>query len=417
MASINLCFQVHQPFRLTNFQPNGYEVRPDLSHNYFNFGLDKMIFDRVTQKCYIPTNSTILGLIDNFKNERKKFKLTYSITGSFLEMCEMFNKDVLESFKQLADTGCVEFLGETYYHSLAGLFESKSEFIDQVKLQSQTVKDLLGFTPSVFVNTEMIYNNSIAKIVEDLGFKGIFTEGIEKILGWRSPNFVYARKAYLPNDPDKNQRIKVLLRNYRLSDDVGYRFCAKNWDQWPLTANKFASWLNATPGQCINLFIDYETFGEHQPAESGIFWFLKSLPHEILKYNNLEFTTPSETVQRFEPVGDIDVFEYSTVSWADLERDVSAWLGNRMQQVCFDELKHMEPIVRSLNNPDVMKIWRMLQISDHSYYCCTKWWGDGDVHKYFSSFKTPHDAFANYISIIQDFKTRLLMENFRRKQN
>jgi alpha-amylase len=253
----------------------------------------------------------------------------------------MFNKDILESFKQLAESGCVEFLGETYYHSLASLFESKDEFIEQVNQHSQIVKDLLGFKPSTFVNTEMIYNNLIAKTVEDLGFKAVFTEGIEKILGWRSPNFVYLRKNCFPNEPSADKKIKVLLRNYRLSDDIGYRFSAKDWNEWPLTADKYAAWLNATPGHCINLFIDYETFGEHQWTESGIFWFLKALPHMVFKYGNLEFSTPSETVEKYQPVGDIDVFEFSTISWADMERDVSAWLGNKMQQICFEELKQI----------------------------------------------------------------------------
>lgn len=415
MTSINFCFQVHQPFRLANLQPNGYQLNANFQ-DYFNHGLDKIVFDRVVQRCYLPTNSIILELIDKFKHEKRKFKVTYSITGTFLEMCEMFNKDVLESFKQLAETNCVEFLGETYYHSLASLFESKDEFIEQVKLHSQAIKDLLGFRPVVFVNTEMIYNNIIAKTVEDLGFKGIFTEGVERILGWRSPNFVYLRKFCFENDPTPDKRIKVLLRNYRLSDDIGYRFSAKNWDQWPLTADKFAAWLNATPGQCINIFIDYETFGEHQWPESGIFWFLRSLPQAILNYKGLEFSTPTETIEKYEPVGEIDVFEFSTVSWADLERDVSAWLGNRMQQICFEELKGLEPLVKSLNRPDFLKTWRMLQISDHSYYCCTKSLEDGDVHKYFNSFHTPHDAFANYFSIIQDFKARMLIESLKHKQ-
>ena len=319
MASISLNFQVHQPFRLATFQPNGNISNKEIFFHYFNHGLDKWVFDRVASRCYFPTNSIILELIDKLKHEKKKFKVSFSITGVFLELCEMFNKDLLESFKQLAESKCVEFLGETYYHSLASLFEDKSEFIEQVKMHSQTIKDLLGFKPRIFVNTEMIYNNLIAKVVEDLGFKAIFTEGTERILGWRSPNYVYVRKFCFPGDPRPEKRIRVLLRNYRLSDDIGYRFSAKNWDQWPLTADKFAAWLSATPGQCINLFMDYETFGEHQWPESGIFWFLRALPFEVLKYDNLEFLTPSEIIERYEPVGEIDVFEFSTVSWADME--------------------------------------------------------------------------------------------------
>jgi len=410
MTSISLNFQVHQPFRLASFQPDGNISNDSISQHYFNHGLDKWVFDRVANRCYFPANKTILELIDNLKHEKKKFKVSYSVTGIFLELCEMFNKDLLDSFKQLADTKCVEFLGETYYHSLASLFEYKGEFIEQVNMHKQAIKDLLNFKPRVFINTEMIYNNLIAKIAEELGFEAIFTEGTEKILGWRSPNYVYSRKQCFPGDPRIEKRIKVLLRNYRLSDDIGYRFSAKDWDQWPLTAEKYAAWLSATLGQCINLFIDYETFGEHQWQESGIFWFLKALPFAALKYDNLEFLTPSEIIRKHEPVGEIDVFEFSTVSWADMERDTSAWLGNRMQQICFDELKNLEQFVKKLNNQELTKIWRTLQISDHLYYCCTKWWGDGDVHKYFSCFPTAQDGFANFMNIISDFKARVLTE-------
>ncbi|MDI6798399.1 MAG: glycoside hydrolase family 57 protein [Candidatus Aenigmarchaeota archaeon] len=410
MASISLNFQVHQPFRLAAFQPNGNISNQDIFSHYFNHGLDKLVFDRVANRCYFPTNKIILELIDQLKHEKRRLKVSYSISGVFLELCEMFNKDLLESFKQLAETKCVEFLGETYYHSLSSLFEHKGEFIEQVNMHKQAIKDLLNFKPRVFVNTEMIYNNLIAKIVEDLGFEAIFTEGTERILGWRSPNYVYLRKFCFPGDPRPEKRIKVLLRNYRLSDDIGYRFSAKDWDEWPLTADKFAAWLAATPGHCINLFMDYETFGEHQWQESGIFWFLKALPFEILKYENLEFSIPSEVVKKHEPVGEIDVFELSTVSWADMERDVSAWLGNRMQQVCFEELKNLEQIVKRLDNKDLTKIWRLLQISDHLYYICTKWWNDGDVHKYFSCFPTPQDGFANFMEIISDLKARVITE-------
>lgn len=414
MTSITLNFQVHQPFRLATFQPNGNLSAPEIFKYYFNHGLDKWIFDRVCNRCYFPANQTILELIDNFKKEKKKFKVSYSITGVFLEHCERYNKDLLESFKQLVETKCVELIGETYYHSLASLFEDKGEFIEQVNMHRQAMKDLFNFNPKVFVNTEMIYNNVIAKIVEDLGFKAIFTEGTERILGWRSPNYVYIRKYCFPNDPRPEKRIRVLLRNYRLSDDIGYRFSARDWNEWPLTADKFAAWLAATPGQCINLFMDYETFGEHQWPESGIFWFLKALPGEVLKYENLEFCLPSEIIQKYEPAGEIDVFELSTVSWADMERDVSAWLGNRMQQVCFEELKNLEKHVKRLNDKEFLRIWRLLQTSDHLYYMCTKWWQDGDVHKYFSCFSTPQDGFANFMSIISDFKARVFTELVKR---
>jgi len=415
MTSITLSFQVHQPFRLATFQPNGEIGNKEIFQYYFNHGLNKWVFDRVTQRCYLPTNTILLELIDNLKKEKRKFKVSFALTGTFLELCEMYNKDLLETFKQLVETKCVEIIGETYYHSLASLFESKDEFIDQVEMHRQAIKDLLNFTPKVFVNTEMIYNNLIGKIVEDMGFKAIFTEGAERILGWRDPNYVYLRKFCFPGDPKPENRIRILLRNYRLSDDIGYRFSAKNWNEWPLTAEKFTAWLNATPGQCINLFMDYETFGEHHWEESGIFWFLKALPYQVLKYGNLEFSTPSEIIKKYEPVGEIDVFEFSTLSWADMERDTSAWLGNRMQQICFDELKNLEKAVKKLNDEEMKRIWRLLQTSDHLYYCCTKWWNDGDVHKYFSCFPTPQDGFINLMSIISDFKARVLAELRRKK--
>ena len=410
MTSITLNFQVHQPFRLSTFQPNGSLRHEEAFESYFNHGLDKWVFDRVCNRCYFPATRIILELIDNFKNEKKKFKVSFSITGVFLEICERYNKDLIELFKQLAETKCVEFIGETYYHSLASLFEDKTEFIEQVNMHRNTIRELFKQEPKSFVNTEMIYNNLIAKIVEHLGFKVIFTEGTERVLGWRSPNYVYIRKYCFPNDPRPEHRIRVLLRNYRLSDDIGYRFSAKDWSEWPLTADKFAAWLSATPGQCINLFMDYETFGEHHWPESGILWFLKALPYEVLKYDNLEFCLPSEVIEKYEPVGEIDVFELSTISWADMERDVSAWLGNRMQQVCFEEIKNLEKFVKKLNDPRFTKVWRLLQTSDHLYYCCTKWWQDGDVHKYFSCFPTPQDGFVNFISIISDFKARIFTE-------
>jgi len=417
MTSINVCFQVHQPFRLNTFQVDGNIANQSVFSHYFNHGLNKWIFERVANKCYLPANFNLLEVIDSLKKEKKKFKVTFSITGSFLELCEMFDKDVLDSFKQLAETGCVEFLGETYYHSLASLFESKEEFIEQVEMHSQAIKDLFNFKPKVFVNTELIYNNLIAKTVEDLGFKGIFTEGAERILGWRSPNYVYTRKLCFPNESPRDKRIRVLLRNYRLSDDIGYRFSAKDWDEWPLTADKYALWLAVTPGQCVNLFMDYETFGEHHWQESGILWFLKSLPSEILKHENLEFTTPSETIKNNDPVGELDVFEFSTTSWADIERDVSAWLGNRMQQICFEEIKNLEKPVKKLDDEELKKIWRMLQISDHLYYICTKWWNDGDVHKYFSCFPTPQDGFTNFMGVVSDLKARITTELMKGSKN
>jgi alpha-amylase len=409
MPFITFNFQVHQPIRISNFQPNGYTNSNDLLNQYFNHGLNKWIFERVANKCYLPANRILLEIIDNLKHEKKKFKVSFSITGTFLESAERFNKDVLDSFKQLAQSKCVEILGETYYHSLASLYESKDEFIEQVNLHRQAIKDYFGVEPKVFVNTEMIYNNVIGKIVEQLGFKGIFTEGTERILGWRNPNYLYVRKYCFPDDPPPEKRIKILLRNYRLSDDVAYRFSARNWDQWPLTADKYVAWLSATVGEVINIFMDYETFGEHQPEETGIFWFLRAFPYIAIRDPNLEFLTPSEVIEKCKPIGEIDVFEFSTVSWADMERDTSAWLGNKMQQIMFNEVKNLERQVKSTGNDYLLKIWKLLQQSDHYYYMCTKFWADGDVHKYFSSFDRPEDAFANFMNILSDFKMKLEM--------
>jgi alpha-amylase len=410
MPSITLSFEVHQPIRIAHFQSNGFIENRKLYDAYFNNGLNKWIFDRVANKCYLPTNRILLEILDNLKHEKKKLKIGFSITGTLIESAEKFNKDVLSTFKQLAEKKEVEFYGETYFHSLASLYDSEGEFIEQVEMHKQMLKDYFGVEPKVFVNTEMIYNNRIAKIVENLGFKAIFTEGAERILEWRSPNYIYVRKYCYPNDPTPDKRIRVLLRNYRLSDDIGYRFSARNWDQWPLTAEKYAAWLSATPGQVINIFMDYETFGEHQPEESGIFWFLKALPYMVLRYDNLEFLKASEAIEKYQPIGEIDVFEFSTVSWADMERDVSAWLGNRMQQIAFEEVKNLEKHVKKTNNTELIKIWRLLQQSDHFYYMCNKWWADGDVHKYFSSFGKPEEAFANFMGILSDFKARLILE-------
>ncbi|MEM7826329.1 MAG: glycoside hydrolase family 57 protein [Candidatus Aenigmatarchaeota archaeon] len=411
MTFITLNFQVHQPIRLAVFQEDG--ISRDFNC-YFNNGLNKMVFEKVRNRCYLPATSILLELIDKFKHEKKKFKVNFALTGTFLEMCEKYGKDVLENFKQLAKSKMVEIIGQTYYHSLCSLFDSKEEFIEQVKLHTQAMKDYFGVEPKVFVNTEMIYNNVIGRVVEDLGFKAIFTEGAERILGWRSPNYVYVRKFCFQDDRNWDERIRILLRNYRLSDDIGYRFSARNWDQWPLTADKFAAWLNATPGEVINLFMDFETLGEHQWEESGIFWFLRALPHEVLKYENLEFATPSEVIEKLKPIGEIDVFEFSTLSWADMERDVSAWLGNKMQQICFEEIKNLGQLIKLMNDEDLKKVWRILQTSDHYYYMCNKMWADGDVHKYFSCFSTPEESFANFMRIVSDLRTRIFT-SFRNK--
>ncbi len=407
MTDVCLGFEVHQPIRLSrNFNPDFAKDKSldELFEVYFNNSWNKIILERVAEKCYLPANRIILDCIDELKPE---FKVAYSLSGVFLEQCTRWSSEVLDSFKALASTGCVEFLNQTYYHSIASLFdEGRGEFIEQVQMHKQLMKDLLGCEPQVFENTEFIYNNSIARCIEGLGYKGIYCEGAERILGWRSPNYLYKAK-------DSN--IKVLLKNYRLSDDIAFRFSMQG-GEYPLTAEKYSAWIAATPGQCVNLFMDYETFGEHHWVESGIFEFLKWLPGEILKYEHLRFSTPSEVVAEHEPVGDIDVGDYDTVSWADIERDVGAWIGNDMQRTCYAALRKLEPYVKRAKGTEknsLLKLWRYLQISDHLYYMFTSGGAPGIVHGYFSQ-QTPVEVFHVYTRILSHFQ-ELVSEHLPKK--
>ncbi|MEM3626792.1 MAG: DUF5752 family protein [Candidatus Bathyarchaeia archaeon] len=398
-------FEVHQPNRIKRnfFWENKVFRRvkkEELFNHYFDHATNKEIFNRACKKCYFPSNQIILNLIDEFKRERRQVKFSFSISGIFLEQCEMFNRDLLESFKQLAETNCVEFLGQTYYHSLASLYPQKEEFIEQVKMHQRTIKDLIGYTPKTFENTELLYNNTIAKIIEKLGYKGIFTEGIERILHEKSPNYLYR--------PRGCKEIKVLLRNYKLTDDVGFRFSARWWSEWPLTADKYASWLAATPGQCINIFPDYETFGEHHWPETGIHDFLKYLPREILKWEHLYMATPSEVVGKYKTMGELDIPEQGgTVSWADLERDASCWLGNTMQWAYYTSVRRLEALVKESGDMEILRIWRYFQTSDHLYYMFTGGGGPREVHSYFSPFSSPTDAFITAQAAILDFESRV----------
>ena len=405
MTDIVFVFEVHQPHRLRRdfFWGNNFLKRvkkTELFDYYFDHVVNRQVFDRACRKCYFPSNQILLDLIDKYKNERKKVKVSFSISGIFLEQCEMFNKDLLESFKQLAETGCVEFLGQTYYHSLASLYPEREEFIEQVKMHQQTMKDLLGYTPKVFENTELLYNNAIAKTIEKMGYKGIFTEGVERILHGKSPNHLYTPKGC--------KKTKILLRNYKLTDDIGFRFSARWWSEWPLTADKYASWLAATPGQCVSIFPDYETFGEHHWPETGIHEFLKHLLGDVLKWWHLHMATPSEVVEKYASVEEIDVPELGgTVSWADLERDASCWLGNTMQWAYYTSVRRLEPIVRETEDKKFLRMWRYFQTSDHLYYMFTAGGGPGEVHSYFSHFRTPIDAHVTAQSAILDFENRI----------
>jgi alpha-amylase len=383
-------FQVHQPFRLRRFWPDdkaGF-------FRYFDGRSNREIFERVAQKCYLPANRTLLESLDEHKGE---FRFSLSITGTLLEQCELWGKEVQESFRQLAETGAVEILEETFYHSLSSLFEDKTEFIEEVKEHREIVSDLLGVKPQVFRNTELLYNNSIARVVSELGYKAILTEGADHMLEGRSPNVLYKAK---------DSGLPLLFRNYKLSDDIGYRFSARWWEGYPLTAEKWASWASGVKGDFINIFMDYETFGEHQWRETGIFDFMEKLPAEVLK-NGMEFSTPVELTRKYSPVAEIDVGDFSTISWADMERDTSAWLGNDMQRRCFEEIKLLEPFVKKTEDPEILRIWKHLLTSDHYYYMCTKWLGDGDVHSYFSVHSTPFEAAVNFMAVLMDFKAQV----------
>lgn len=389
MPSVCFYFQVHQPFRLRR-----YSVF-DTDANYFDDHKNGEICRKVAHKCYLPANQTILDLIRQYQG---RFRVSYSLTGVVLDQFERYTPEVIASFKQLADTGCVEFLGETYYHSLSFLY-SRQEFADQVDLHGQRIFELFGQRPQVFRNTELIYNNDLAHYVAGRGFKGIICEGADHLLGYRSPDYLYA--------PPHSQSVKLLLKNYRLSDDVAFRFSNREWVEWPLTAEKFAGWVNQVNGNgyTVNLFMDYETLGEHQWADTGIFEFLRHLPNEILRHPDNDFRTPGEVVDKYPAVGEYDVPHM--ISWADTERDLSAWLGNAMQSNALHELYRLEGDVKAKGKPDILSDWRKLQTSDHFYYMCTKWFADGDVHKYFNPYESPYDSYINFMNVLDNLRARI----------
>jgi alpha-amylase len=407
MTDVCLMFEVHQPFRLNrNFHSDllskGKVTKKDLFDLYFDQELNRHVFERAARKCYLPANNIILEQINKSKSAGKPFKVTYGISGVFFEQCKMWKPSVIESFKQLAETGCVEFMEETYYHSLASLYGTdRSEFVEQVNMHRQLIKDLFDYEPTFIENTELLYNNAVAKTMEGMDYKGTITEGIERTLLGRSPNYVYKAK-------DSN--IRVLLRNYRLSDDIGFRFSSTDWNEYPIDATKYAQWLAGTQGQVVVIFVDYETFGEHHWPEGGIHEFLRFLPEEVNKWHHLNWRTPSEVIERHAPVDEIDVHEYNTVSWADIERDASAWIGNPMQNICYDSLKELEPLVKGIGDTELIRLWRYLQMSDHLYYLSMKGGGPGDVHNYFSSMGSPVEAFAVYSRILSDLEARVRVE-------
>ena len=389
--SICLYFQVHQPDRLRQYR--FFDIGKD-SH-YFDDFSNRTIVRRVAEKCYLPMNAIML---ENIYKLGKSFMIAYSISGSAIEQFEQYAPEVLDSFKALAATGCVEFLAETYTHSLASLV-SKDEFKKQVELHSKAIEKHFGKKPKCFRNTELIYSDEIGEMVYKLGFKGMLTEGAKHILGWKSPNYVYSNA--------NNPKLKVLLRNFTLSDDIAFRFSDKGWNEWPLDTNKFTSWVadQASKDEILNLFMDYETFGEHQSAASGIFDFMRALPEALLNNANVEFVTPSEAIKKHDAVSPINV--PFSISWADEERDTSAWLGNELQNEAFSKLYDLSDRVLALQDDKITKDYMKLQESDHFYYMCTKFFSDGAVHTYFNPYDTPYEAFINYMNVLSDLIIRI----------
>lgn len=349
----------------------------------------------IALKSYLPTNRLLLKLADRLEG---KFKVSFSITGIALEQFALYAPEVIESFQKLAKTGCVEFLSETYSHSLSSL-KDRTIFEQQVKLHDDQIVALFGHKPRVFRNTEMIYSDEIGAQIADMGYSAMLTEGAKHVLGWKSPNYLYVNAM--------NPRLKVLMRNFKLSDDIAFRFSDTNWDQHPLTADKYVSWLqNTSPKEeVINLFLSYESFGDRQPAESGIFSFLEALPPKIIDAPDLKFATPSEVVDELQPISTVSVPH--AISWADEERDVTAWLGNKMQKEAFGKLYNLSSQMEKCSDKDLNRDWNYLQVSDHFYYMSTKYFSDGEVHSYFNPFDSPYEAFINYMNVLSDFKIRL----------
>lgn len=390
MKSICFYFQVHQPFRLRTYRFFDIGKR----HDYFDDLQNEWICKRVADKCYKPANTIIKQLIEQTDG---RFKVAYSISGTALEQFASCSPEVIESFQALAGTGCVEFLSETYYHSLSSLVEGK-EFESQVEQHKRKIEELFFQTPKIFRNTELIYSDQIGERVGKMGFEAQLAEGAKHVLAWRSPNYLYR------NYPDGN--MFLLLKNFQLSDDIAFRFSQHTWNGFPLTCGKFVDWLNGTENpDCINLFMDYETFGEHQWKETGIFEFLKHLPDEVLSKSGFDFATPSELINRYEAKDKIS--SVSPMSWADEERDLTAWLGNDLQNDAFEQLYSLQEAVYKSGDADILNAWRKLQTSDNFYYMCTKWFSDGDVHKYFNHYDSPYQAYINYMNVLSDLRLQL----------
>ena len=400
MKSVVLYLHAHQPWRVKPYSV--FDAGHD--HHYFNDEShhkntnNRFIIDKVSEKSYLPTNRMLLGLLKN----HPEFKISLSITGTLIDQLEQWRPDVLESFKIVVATGKVEIVAETYHHSLA-FFYSKAEFVRQVAMHEQRISEVFGVKPTAFRNTELAYNNELAKWADEAGYEAIIAEGWDPILGWRSPNYVY--------EPVNTDGIKLLMKNYRLSDDIAFRFSDQQWAQWPMSVDTFTEWAHAdsSGGDIINLFMDYETFGEHQWEDSGIFEFMRAFPEKWLEDASHGFKTITEAARAHEPKDRVDM--HNTVTWADNERDLTAWMGNDMQNDAMRSMYELQDDIIQTGNNGLIEDWRRLLTSDHAYYMCTKWFSDGDVHAYFSPYESPYDAFMYFMNAYRDVTVRVIESN------
>ena len=405
MLTVCPYFHVHQPYRVKRYRV--FDIGNDTEYFNDQSGTDldnRFIVEKVANKSYRPTNAVLEELLER----HPEFRFSLSFSGTVLDQFEEYAPDVLDSFQRIISSGRVEVLADTYHHSLA-FFYSQPEFERQVAQHAKRVKQLFGVTPRVFRNTELSYRNDLAKWCEDHGYLGIMAEGWDKYLGWRSPNYVYR--------PIGCSKIKVLLKNYKLSDDVAFRFGNREWASYPLNAETYANWVHAHhgDGQTINLFMDYETFGEHQWEDTGIFNFLRHLPETLMRHPDTSFKTASETCESYDPIGDYDVPDILT--WADTDRDLTAWTGNDIQRDAIHATYGMEKDVLATEDTRLIEMWRKLQTSDHFYYMCTKWSNDGDVHAYFSPYQSPYDAYIAFMNALSDLQLRVshVLEERKRK--
>ncbi|QQS52414.1 MAG: polysaccharide deacetylase family protein [Bacteroidota bacterium] len=391
MKSICFYFQVHQPMRFKSYR--FFSIGHD--HYYYDDYLNESVVNKVAKHCYLPANELFLKLIRQYNG---KVKINFSISGVALDQFKLHVPEVIDSFRALVDTGHVELIAETYAHSLA-VFKDRAEFRNQVQAHAREIKELFGVEPRVFRNTELIYSDQIGAEVAELGYQAILTEGAKHILGWKNSNFLYSHP--------KASNLKVLLRNFPLSDDIAFRFCNKSWAEYPLTPGKYMAWVaeSLKTGEVANIFMDYETFGEHQKADTGIFQFTEKIFKEIAGSKTYQLNTISEVISHYQPVSDIQV--PNPISWADEEKDLTAWLGNDLQEDAFNKLYSLTDRIKKCTNKHLLTDWKYLQASDHFYYMCTKLFSDGAVHAYFNPFNSPYDAYINYMNILSDFIARL----------